>query len=250
MDTLAATRRQDVWLCRIGGVCAIALGVLYILITALYVRGGALPSDAEERLRHLVDHTWTWWWILGLSVATDLLFLPILWALYGVLKDVDRNLMLAGTSLVALFVILDLALTWPNFSALITLSQSYAATGAEGERLAVLGAANYAVEVLSSALFGVYAILLPGIGILLIGVVMARGAFGKTAAVTAIATGVFGVIAVVGPLVVDVAEVAAVATAILTTLWVLLVGFTLLRRASRPASRYDQPAPTSGSLSS
>jgi hypothetical protein len=49
-------------------------------------------------------------------VATDLLFVPVLWALYAVLKNVNRTMMLAGTSLVALFIVLDLAITWPNYA--------------------------------------------------------------------------------------------------------------------------------------
>jgi Domain of unknown function (DUF4386) len=232
VDALLAARHSDAFSRWIGGLCAVGLGAAYLVITALYLRGGALPNNAEERLHHLAEHTSTWWWILGLSVATDLLFVPVLWALYAVLKNVNRTMMLAGTSLVALFIVLDLAITWPNYAVLITLSERYAAV-AGGDQSTVLGAANYAVEVLSSGLLGVYIILVPALGIFLIGMVMLHSTFGKTAAVTAIATGVLGVVSVAGPLFVDGAGMVAVVASLLTTVWVLLVGFKLLASASR-----------------
>src|SRR5262245_32273995 len=92
---------------RFAGICAIVLALSYVGITLLYVQTGALPSTAEERLTHLHEHTSAWWAILALSVATDLLFVPILWSLYMIFKDSDRNAMLAGCGLVGLFVVLD-----------------------------------------------------------------------------------------------------------------------------------------------
>ena len=93
-----------------------------------------------------------WWAILALSVATGILFVPVMWALYRALEGVDRNAMLAGTG--------------------------------------------------------------PYLGMV---------------------TGVLGVIAVVGPLVVDAADAVVILTSILTTVWVLLVGYKLLSPATLPA---------------
>jgi len=127
VDAPIAYRPGDASSRRVSGLCAVALGASYLAITVLYLIGGALPDDAAERLRHLADHTTTWRAILVLSVATDLLFVPVVWSLYTLLRDVSRNAMLAGTGLVGLFVVLDLALTWPNFSALITLGEEFVA---------------------------------------------------------------------------------------------------------------------------
>jgi hypothetical protein len=221
-------------------VSAIVLGVSYIVITALYLVGGALPSGTEERLRHLADHTAVWWAILALSVATDLLFVPVMWSLYGLLAHVRKRAMLAGTGLVGLFVVLDLAVTWPNYSTLITLGDKYVAASDATQRVVLLGAANYAAEVLSSGLFGFYAILVPSAGIFAIGLAMLKGSFGKVAAYLGMATGVLGAVAVVGPLVVDAAGTAAIVTSILTTAWVLLVGYKLLTPATPPAAAKDE----------
>jgi Domain of unknown function (DUF4386) len=225
---------------RVGGLSAVVLGISYIAITILYVVGGELPDDAAERLEHFADHTTTWWGILVLSVATDLLFVPFMWSLYTVLKGVNRNAMLAGTGLVGLFVLLDLAVTWPNYAALISLGDEYVAAIDGTHRTVLLGAATYAIKVLSSGLFGVYAILVPGAGIFIIGLVMRSGELGKTVAYLAMATGVLSLISVAGPLVVEAAGTVAILTSIFTTLWVLLVGYRLLRPAVRPSSAKDE----------
>lgn len=107
---------------RAGGISAIVLGMSYIVITALYVFGGAPPGEAEAWLKHLSERPTAWWAILGLSVLTDFLFVPVALAVYVALREINRNAMLAGTGLVVSFAVLDLAVTWPNYSSLITLS--------------------------------------------------------------------------------------------------------------------------------
>lgn len=216
---------------RIGGLSALALGLLYLVVIVVFVIAGAVPDDAAERLRYLADHTAAWWLIVALNVVTDLLYVPVLWALYKMLKGVNRDAMLAGSGLVGLFVVVDLAVTWPNYSALINLGNEFVGARDEAQRAVVLGAAKYGVEVLSSGFFGFYALLLPAVGIAVIGLVMLAGGFGRVAAYLAIAIGVFGVLSVAGPLVVDAAAPLAIVTSLLTTVWVLLVGYKLLRPA-------------------
>lgn len=82
------------WLYRAGGISALALGIAYIVIIALYVPIGAPPSGAEARLAYLARNTTAWWAILGLSVLTDFLFVPIAFSLYIALKGLNRNAML------------------------------------------------------------------------------------------------------------------------------------------------------------
>jgi hypothetical protein len=124
---------------------------------------------------------------------------------------------------------------------LITLGDEFVAASDENQRTVLLAAATYAVEVLSSGSFGVYVILLPAAGIFIIGLVMLKSGLGKVAAYLGIATGVLGVISVVGPIVADAAGTAAIFTSILTTLWVLVVGYRLLRMSARRAVDRHQP---------
>jgi len=238
-NTMAAAIDPDTkGLYRAGGISAIVLGLSYLVIIALYVLGGVPPNEPEEWLKHLSGHTTAWWAILGLSVLTDFLFVPVALALYVALKQVNRSAVLAGTSLVLSFVVLDLAVTWPHYSSLITLSGHYAAATNGAQRTAIVAGASYPTAVLTSTLVGVYAILVPSVGILIIGLVMLRGAFSRVTAYSGVVSGVLGIVAVVGPFVVSGLGIAVVVASVLTTAWVFLVGYQLYRlgqTASPPA---------------
>src|ERR1035437_66163 len=216
-------------LCRVGGVSAILLSMSYIIITVLYVLGGALPSGSEEWLKHLAKHTLEWRAILGFSVLTDFLFIFVAWSLYIALKKINKNAMLTGIGFLGLFVVLDLAVTWPNYASLINLSGKYVAAINDTERMTFVAAADYAFGVLSSRLFAVYAILVPALGILIIGLVMLKATFSKVTAYLGMVTGILGIISVVGPLFIAALGMTVIITSILTTVWVLLVGFKLIR---------------------
>lgn len=230
MADIVDTDRDRSWLYRLGGISALALGIGYIIIIALYVPMGTPPSGGEARLVYIAANTTGWWAILGLSVATDFLFIPVVLALYVALKGINRNLMLIATALMGLFVVLDLAITWPNYATLITFSGDYATLTNEAQRAAYVTAANYASVVLESRLIGAYIILVPGLGILLTGLVMLRGIFSKTTAYLGIATGIFAIVSVVGPFFVSALGLTAILASVLTTVWLLFVGFRLNRR--------------------
>src|SRR5215472_9649341 len=104
------------WLYRVGGICALVLGIAYIVTIPLYASVGAPPSGGEAWLTYAAGKTTVWWAILGLSVLTDLLFVPVALALYLALEGVSTNAMLVATAFVGLFVVLDLAVTWANFA--------------------------------------------------------------------------------------------------------------------------------------
>jgi hypothetical protein len=81
VDASTAYRRADALSRRVGGLSAVVLGVSYLAITVLYLIGGApLPDNAALRMTTLAHHTATWWAIVVLSVATDLLFVPVIWS--------------------------------------------------------------------------------------------------------------------------------------------------------------------------
>ena len=217
------------WLYRAGGISALALGIGYIVIVALYVPMGAPPHGAEARLAYMAGNTTAWWAILWLSVLTDLLFLPVAMSLYAALKQFHRNAMLLAAACMALFVVLDLAITWTNYAALITLSGRYAQAADEGQRAAVIAAAEYPSVVVESNLLFFYNTLVLGVGILITGFVMLKGAFSKSTAYLGLATGILGIISVVGPVFVSALSVTIIVTSILTTVWLLFVGYRLCK---------------------
>lgn len=217
------------WLYRVGGMAAIVFGIAYIIIIGLYVPVGAPPDGVEARLQYHATNPMLWWAILDLSVLTDFLLVAVAAALYLALKGINRNLMLLAAAFVGLFIILDLALTWTNYAVLIPLSESYAAAADEAQRAAVIAAATYPTLVLESDLLFVYNSLTLSVGILLAGLVMLKGIFSKGTAYVGIATGILGVIAVFGPLLISALSATIILASLLTTIWVLMVGYRLYK---------------------
>jgi hypothetical protein len=79
------------WLYRVGSLCALILGTAYIMTIPLYAYMGTPPSSGEAWLKYLAGKTTVWWTILGLSVLTDLLFVPVAFSLSLALKGVARS---------------------------------------------------------------------------------------------------------------------------------------------------------------
>src|SRR6266446_875349 len=208
------------WLYRVGGISALVLGIAYIITIPLYVHAGALPSGAEARLKYLALNTTVWWAILGLSVLTDFLFVPVALSLYLALKRVNSNAMLVATAFVGLFVVLDLAVTWTNYASLLTLSGLHTAATTDGQRAAYVAAANYASAVLASRTEVFFSIVDLSVAILIIGFVMlkGKGIFSKTTAYLGVSAGIFGIVSTAGFFVI------IIINALLTTVWVLFVG--------------------------
>jgi len=222
-QVMAETDADDKELCRLGGVSAIVLSVAYIVTFPLYAQVGAPPIGGQAWMEYLAGKTTVWWAILGLAVLTDLLFVPFASALYVALRNVHRNAMLLAIVLVGLFVAIDLAVTWTNIGALLTLSADHAAATTDAQRAAYVAAANFASAVIASPLERVYAILFLSIGILMIGLVMLRGAFGRIPAYLGVVTGLLGIVAQTGW------GVSIILNAVLATIWILVSGFRLQR---------------------
>jgi hypothetical protein len=228
--TANAVDPDEKWMYRVGGISALVLGIAYIIIFPLFAHVGAPPSgDGGAWLEYLAGKTRVWWAILGLSVLTDFLFVPVASSLYLALKRVNRNAMLLATAFVGLFVVLDLAVTWTNYASLLTLSGLHAAATNDVQRAAYVAAANHASAVLASPTEVFYAIVDLSLGILMIGFVMlkAKGIFSKTTAYLGLATGIFGIVSVAGFF------VTIIMNAVLATVWVLFVGYRLNRLAGQ-----------------
>jgi hypothetical protein len=179
-------------------------------------------------LEYLNGKTSVWWAIIGLSALTDFLYALIAFSLYQALKGINRDAMVVATGLKWLFVVLELAIAWPNYVVLLTLSESYAAATTDLQRASYVASANYATAMLNSKL-GFYSILVPALGTLLIGLVMRKGIFNKATAYLGVVAGVLGIVSVVGPLFVSALDPTIILTSLLTTVWFLLVGLRLYK---------------------
>ena len=220
----AGARAQKHWY-RLGSIAAIVLGIGYIIIFPLYARVGAPPSGGEAWFGYFPGKTTIWWAILGLSVFTDFLYVPLALVLYLALRKIEGNAMLLATAFIGLFVVLDLAVTWSHYASILILYSRYCAATSDVQRAGYLAAANYGSAVLTSPLEVVYAILTLSSGILVTGVVMLRGAMDKITAYLALATGVFGIASLSG------LSLAIIGNALFATAWLFFVGHRLCRLA-------------------
>jgi len=220
----------------VGGVAAVVLGIAYLATMPLFASVGVPPRGGEAWLAYSAGKTGAWWGILALSVLTDLLFVPVAFALYFALRRVTRGLALLGSAYVGLFAVLDLAVTWSNYAALITLSESYVGATSDAQRLVYVAAAEYASTGVTFSQ-SVYSILVPALGVLLVGLAMVRSPFGRGIAYLGVVTGVLGIVSLVGPLVVSALSATMIVTSLLTTVWVVLVGYRLFRLGAAASPR-------------
>lgn len=210
---------------RLGSIAAIVLGIGYIIIFPLYARVGAPPSGGEAWFKYLPGKTTLWWAILGLSVFTDFLFVPLALALYLAMKKVDRNAMLLATAFIGLFVVLDLAVTWTHYASILVLYGKYCTATTDVQRAGYLAAADYGSAMLTSPLEIVYAIVTLSFGILATGVVMRKGVFDKITASLGLATGALGIASLTG------LSLAIIGNALFATVWLFAVAYRLHRLA-------------------
>lgn len=211
------------WSYRVGGLAALAIGAAYLVILGLFAVVGAPPVGGEAWLRYLAGKTTIWWAIVDLSVLTNFFYLPVALALYFALQRVNRMAMLIAVACVGLFVVLEPAVNWAGYAALLTLSGDYAAATTDAQRAVYIAAASYPAAVLDSPLALLYAIGTLSTGILIIGLVMRHGVFSKLTAYLGVITGLLGLVAVA-----DV-SVAVILNAVCATLWLFLVGYRLYR---------------------
>jgi hypothetical protein len=214
---------------RAGALAALVLGICYVAIIPLYAHVGVPPNGGGEAwFKYLAGKTPFWWTILGLSVFTDFLFVPVALALYLALKGINRNAMLLATAFVGLFVVLDLAITWTHYASILTLYRSYSQAADDASRAGYVAAANYASAMLSCPLEIVYAIMTLSSGILVTGVVMLRGPFSAVTAYLGLATGVLGIASLTG------LSAAIIGNALFATAWLFFVGHGLYRLGREP----------------
>jgi hypothetical protein len=234
-DTRATQASNDAgptWMLRTGGVAALLLAAGYVAVIPLFASIGAPPTGAEARLEYHATAAATWWAIVALSVLTDLLFVPVAVALYAALRRVSEPAMQLATAFTLLFVVLDLAVTWPAYASLIDLGQQYASAPAD-ERALLVAAAGYPSAVLSSPLQSIDSILTLSIGILVTGLVILRGSLGRASGIGGVATGAVGIASVVHTALTGELSPLAIAATMLTIAWLVLVGRGLLRQYAR-----------------
>jgi hypothetical protein len=230
---ITTTRGVDpagVWMYRVAGTSAIVLAVGYLLAIPIYALVGDQPGvGIEAQLTYFAEHATGWWSIVVLMVATDLLYVPVYFGLYLALKHLNWGLVAIGVAFAAvLFVILDLAVTWTAYSTMIVVGSDYAAATSQADQAALIAAAAYPAAILQSPILGTYAIVIPALGALFVGLVMLKGIFSRPTAYLALAMGVVGIL-YIGSFFIDSLEALRYLTGLLAVPFYLLAGVRLYK---------------------
>lgn len=176
---------------RVGGICLLLIGVSYLIGAVLSIIIGPAPSGSELYLKSLAGHVMLAQVNFGLFALTDFLFLPAVLALYLVFKHLAKNPMLIAAVLLALFLVLDLAITEVNSLTLVSLTQHYTAATSDAQRAVYVAAADYALATLPIATFFSYAV--SSVGLLITSLVMLKGVFNRPTAFLGIVASLEGI---------------------------------------------------------
>ncbi|OFW52703.1 MAG: hypothetical protein A2146_07000 [Actinobacteria bacterium RBG_16_67_10] len=233
MNTQATISEVDPagkWMYRVSGIGAVILAIGYFLAIPIYALMGDQPAaGVEAQLAYFANHAAGWWSIVVLMVATDLLYVPVYFGLYLALKHLNQGLVALGAAFAAfLFVILDLAVTWTGYSTMIVLGGDYAAAPSQAQQAALVAAAAYPAAILQSPILGTYAIVIPALGALFVGIVMLNGVFSRVTAYLALGMGAVGIL-YIGSFFIDDLAALRYATGLLAIPFYLLAGIRLYR---------------------
>jgi len=77
---------DEKWMYRVGGLASLMIGIAYLAIIALYAPAGVPPEGGEAKLEYLIGKTGHWWVIVGVSVLTNFLYVPVALSLYFALR--------------------------------------------------------------------------------------------------------------------------------------------------------------------
>lgn len=211
---------------RVGGIGLLLAGLIYLTEVILGILLGPAPADSQQFLQALATHPSLAQVSYGLWSLADFLLVPAVLGLYLALKRIGKNPMLVATGALAVFIVVDLAITDATTLTLVTLTQHAATATSVTERAAYLAAANYGLATLPLANF--YSWVVPSVGILIISIVMLKGVFGKLTASVGIVAGIVGIVAgfyVIVPALVLVTLLAGLTLG----LWCVLAGIKLYR---------------------
>jgi len=151
-------------------------------------------------------------------------------ALYNLLKNVHKGMILVSGALFTLFVVLELAITWSNYAAIIELINRYGLATTEPQRTLYLSTIEYASSVFQTPVTGFYAIFIPSIAVILASIVMLKSArFGKIASYIGLLSGTINAFSVIGELFSSTLSLLVIPGSVLALIWFFAVGVKFLK---------------------
>lgn len=157
----------------LAGYSGIIIAIVYAVISVAFaISGFPLPKEASRWITYLEGKTVIWWWIIWLSIITNILYLPFTLGLYELLKKSYKLQLIIVGLLFSLFVFLELALTWSHYPAIIQLTQKYNLAASDTERTIILSAIESASSSFQTPITSFYTIIIPSLAIILVSYLM------------------------------------------------------------------------------
>ena len=209
---------------RVGGICAMLAGVLYIAALALdFIMPPAPASGGAATLQYIASHRSFYILAQTLWLAPSVLLMVTFLALPVALKHLNKSYAAIG----ALIGIASwaLSLAWPTTGggghALVYLSDQYMAATSAAQRAAFATAAEgFIAQNTIPTLIGI----LEPVGILILSLVMLKGVFHKSVAYLGIVTGTLGIVSeTLRPIM----GISYAVYGILLIVWFLVIGWNL-----------------------
>jgi hypothetical protein len=224
-------REQKSWsgIIKTGGLSLLVGGIIFFtFILSVFIFQVQLPLTAQVYLDNPIQPTL----LFSLAAIGEFLLLPGVMGIYYSLKDVNENRMLLGTAVWITSIPMFLVSRGFVIS-LVTIAGNYAATADTTLRTAYFVAVQLALDL--SGVFVTMALVLLGVGGIILGFVMLKGVFGKSTGYLVIiagaltAMGTFGVI--FEPL-----TIGTLFGLILNGVWQVIIGVKLLKLGGKPES--------------
>jgi len=204
--------------------------IVFIALASVLALGSPASPTGEGYLNWFRGQATLAYTFGGLSIVSDILLVPVVLALYFALRGVNKNAALAAAGFFGVAVALDLGVTLITWTALVTLSQNYAAATSDVQRAAFVATADYAVGI-TSVSSTVYGSIVYSIGPLTMSLVMLKGVFSRATAYVGIAASIAGLaygFTVLVPYSASLEILLAIAF-VLFGVWGLLAGYRLYR---------------------
>jgi len=225
---LASTEVADPsWkgLYRIGGVSAFIYGILLFVALALLFILGQPPDGGQEFLNYYAGRESLGRLAFGLFGISDLMTVPVMFAMYVALRGVGRNAMLVASAFFGLFIVLDLGVNVLNNLSLITLAENYAAVTSPVQQASYVATADY-IRVTLNVAGPIYGFVFPCIWGLVASLTMLRGVFSRRTAYVGVAASMLGIIGGTSVIIPPMGAL-QIYSLILIGIWFLLLGSRL-----------------------
>jgi hypothetical protein len=205
-----------------GGLSFLVGGIIFfIFILSVFIFQVQLPLTAQVYLDNPIPPTL----LFSLAAIGEFLLLPGVLGIYFALKEINENQMLLGTavwiSAIPMFLVsrgLVISLT--------TIAGNYAATADATLRTAYFVSAHLALDM--SGVFVTMALILLGVGGIILGLVMLKGVFGKSTGYLVILAGALTVMGTFG-VILEPLTIGTLFGLILNGVWQIILGIKLYR---------------------